>query len=80
MLQKINKHLNNIGGDKLHELIQEIKDDYSSIYISKYSKLNRSWEDLKSSKDSRDKEVAELMELEIEFIVTLSVESVHDYL
>ena len=54
-------HLESIGGDKAQELIQEIKDDYSSIYISKYSELTRSWNDLKSSNDSRDLEVAELM-------------------
>ena len=80
MLQKIKKHLDDIGGEKAQKLIEEIKEDYSSIYISKYSELNRSWKDLKASGDSRDKEVADLMELEIDFINTLSVESINDYL
>jgi hypothetical protein len=80
MLQKIKKYLESIGSDKVQELIQEIKEDYSSAYINKYSELNRSWKDLKSSKDSRDLEVAELMEIEINFINTLSIESINDYL
>ena len=80
MLQKIKKHLENIGGDQVQELIQEIKDDFSTTYISKYSELNRSWEDLKASKDSRDKEVVELMNLELNFIHSLKVESLADFL
>lgn len=80
MLQKIKIHLDSIGNNKVQELIKEIKEDYSSVYISKYSELNRSWNDLRASRDSRDLEVAELMDLEIEFIDSLSIESINDYL
>ena len=80
ILKKIKNHLESIGGDKVQELINEIKENYSETYISKYSYLNKSWEALKSSKDPRDKDVAELIELELDFLNSLSVESINDYI
>jgi len=80
MLVKINDYITNNGVEKITEIIEEIKHDYSSKYISDYSALNRSWDDLKSSNDSRSEDVMEMMNMEIDFISTLSIESINDYL
>ena len=60
--------------------VQELIDDIKNNYISEFSNLNRSLDDLNASKDSRDKQVQDCLRLEKDFIERLSIDSINDYL
>ena len=81
MLDKIKKHIKTIGTSPIESLIKEIAGENSDphIYINKYSQLGKSFENLQSSGDSRDKEVLQLLEIELDFLGRLTIESMHDY-
>lgn len=78
LLPVIKKKLEAMGTNKVNELIEEVKD--MDIYITKYSSLNRKWSDLMRNPDGKDKDVLELMKLELEFLADFTTESMSEFL
>ena len=78
LIPVIRKRLDAMGGNAVSELISKIKD--KDTYISDYSSLGRSWNALVQNPDGKDKDVLELMTLELEFLKDFTTESMSDFL